>query len=384
MSLEDSILAKNSNVEIATVLKRHLNFWEKGPTKRPLIGIPWWGVQNMDQKIGLQLGILTPEKLDPGIFLDAYEESFHENGLFEGDYLKVASAFYYPRSVLSEASSIKYFGVPTFVIPWAEAIFGCQIEVKSSGIWAKPHEEGKEEPSTVESLFEDIWFKKALEITNELNKKFVGNYPTAAPMLRGPADMVAALLGAEKMCIDLMTDPDKVQGLLRSATDIWLSANSKFQETSVKFHNGYSLPRFQIWSPSYIAATQEDCSLFFSPERYSVYLYKVNQRVTASSPHTIMHIHSSGMHVIDSLISINALGALEIVLEKTGPTLTELMPTLIKIQKDKPLILYREFDKQDLEVIFEYLRPEGLSINAVPGTSEEALALLRLMIENDR
>jgi len=369
-------------MEMARLLDRHLNFWKREPTKRPLIGIPWWGSQDLEQKIGLQLGILTPDKLDPEIFVTAFENSFSENGLFEGDYLKVASAFYYPRSTANKDGSWEYRGVPPFVIPWAEAIFGCQIEVKSSGIWAKPQEE--EKPSTVESLIDNIWLKKAIEITSAINKKFAGNFPTAAPMLRGPADMVAAWLGTEKMCIDIITDPDKIQMLFQMATDIWLAASSKFQEISVKFRDGYSLPRFQIWSPDYVVATQEDCSLFFSPERYKNSLYKVNQRVMASSPYTIMHIHSSGVHAIDSLINIEALGAIEIVLDETGLTPLELIPTLLEVQKKKPLILYREFNKSDLEVILEHLQPEGLSINAVPGSSEEALDLLRGMIKEDR
>ena len=377
-------MTKGNNVEIARLLDRHLNFWKRALIRRPLIGIPWWGDQNLDQKIGLQPGTLTPDKLDPDIFVTAYEESFKENGLFEGDYLKVASAFCYPRSKVNEDGSLKYIGVPGFIIPWAEAIFGCQVEVTSSSIWAKPQEEEKEKPSTVESLTENLWFKKVIEITSEINKKFAGNLPTAAPMLRGSADMVAALLGAERMCIDLVTNPDKIQRLLEIATDIWLAVNSKFQEISVKFQNGYSLPHWQIWAPNYIAATQEDCSLFFSPERYNNFLYKVNERVLASSPLTIMHIHASGMHAIDSLINIDALGALEISLTKQKPHPSELISTFIKVQKHKPLILKGQFDKQDLEVILENLRPEGLSINAFPGTSKEAVDFLKLMIEEDK
>ena len=342
---------KNS---VDKVVKRHRDFWNKAPTDRPLLGFPWQWEHSLGPELGLKTGPLTPEMLDPELFVACYEDGLREGSLFEGDLFRVASAHRLPWAEVRLDGSIRHRSARSASMPWMSAIMGCEIEVSSQSIWANPLPEGQK-PTSVSSLDSNRWLAKAIEITKVLNQKFAGTYPTAAPQVSGPADMVAALLGSERLCLDMIDDPEKVTSLAQMCTDVWLEIHTRFEKLGCQFYGGYCDPRFQMWAPGMIRVTQDDCALFFSPSRYNEILMPVNRRTFTSCPYSIMHVHSAAAHTFELIYSISELGAIQIHVDPVGPSVSQMMPTFAKIQQmGRRLIIFKEFTKHSLCQFFNY------------------------------
>jgi hypothetical protein len=197
--------------------------------------------------------------------------------------------------------------------------------------------------------------------------------------------MVAALLGSERLCLDLIDDPEKVTSLAQMCTDVWLEIHTRFEKLGCQFYGGYCDSRFQMWAPGMIRVTQDDCALFFSPPRYNKILMPVNRRTFTSSPYSIMHVHTAAEHTFEFVNSISELGAIQIHVDPVGPSVSQMMPTFAKMQQmGRQLIILQEFTKQELEEILDGLHTTGLCIMATPESEKAALELMMKMIEESR
>jgi hypothetical protein len=355
---------EHSGLDVGNVIKRHQDFWNRNNSDRPLFGFPLHWEHTFGQKIGFEPGVLTPDKLDPQLFVSLYEEQLKNVGVLEGDLLKVASATFLPWAEKDEDGATRYRTSMPAYFPWSEAIGGCQVQVMADAIWATGPADGNVKPPTLDSLKDNPWLLKLLEITELLNEKFGGKYPVAPTMLRGPADMVAAILGTEKMCLDMVDFPEKVKALFETYTKIWLEAEKMVKKTFVKYHDGYCDARFQLWSPDIIRATQEDCAMFFSPKNYSKFLIDLNRSVAASAPYMVIHTHSAALRTIKPLAEIKELSAIQLNIDPKGPSVSDIIAVLDDVIKQKPVILFKPFKRPEVEELLEKLPAEGLCIVA--------------------
>ncbi|MDP2931122.1 MAG: hypothetical protein Q8O05_01320 [Chloroflexota bacterium] len=366
------------------VIKRHRDFWKRPPTDRPLLGFPFQWEHGLGTKLGLKKGPLTPDMLDPELFVTFYEDGIKEGGLFEGDLLRVANCQRLPWAESRPDGSIRHRSARAASIPWSPAIMGCEVEVSSDSLWTKPLPPGQA-PTDLTTLGENPWLAKAIEITGVLNRKFGKTYPTCPPDVLGPADMLAAILGTEQMCLDMIDNPAKIKSLVGLCTDVWLGVHEKFKPLEIEFRGGHCESRFQLWAPGVTTVTQDDCAIFFSPKRYDEFLTPVNRRTFASSPYSIMHAHTGAAHTFEAILSIPELGAMQVHLDPNGPSVAEMIPTLVKIQRmGKPLIIFKEFKLTELETLLDGLRPEGLCIMAISASEKAALEFMQRLIEEKK
>lgn len=366
--------------EINSKIIRHKKFWQREKVKRPLISTPsQFEMDTAEEKLKIEEGPLSPEDINEEMFVYAYEQLFEKNGILAGDMFRVASASRLPYADEGAGGSTQYKISETALIPWGEAFVGCPIHASPNAIYAKTPEVAPNSNSNIE---ENRWFQKALEVTNALASKFKGKYPVAPPFVRGPADMISALLGNEQLCFDLIDNSARVELLGNICTNSWLQANSIFKENAPKYFNGYLEPRFQTWAPDYIFGTQEDAAIFFSPKLYNRYLVSLNEQIFANIPYSIIHIHTETLYTVEPLLNIPDLSAIQVHFDIKGPTTQELLPIFESILKVKPLILYDAFNKKQIEE-FLNLPSQGLCLMAQTGSDKEAIELLEGMVKED-
>jgi len=190
-------------------------FWELKTTDRPLLAA-WVGSYQAPELYPCGLAELSEGELQPGDLV--FEQ-------FVPDYESLFAAH---REV---GADVPWSAFPLMVVPWVEAIAGCPIYHHDGYVWAEPAREPLGQLATAGLTVRDGWLDKLIEFTTGLVALSAGRFPVALSLMRGPADLLAALRGAERSIFDLVDHPDEVQRLLaqlRPATGIHLHSAALF------------------------------------------------------------------------------------------------------------------------------------------------------------
>ncbi len=335
--------------ELQEVLERHRAFWERGETDGPLVmeERPWVGLSDRIVEVPLVGGGLVPEgaKLDPSrIDVVAYAERHEVPGsLFAGGTFQV-------------------FRPPDLC--WTEAIMGCDVYLDAGCRWTTPFLEdlGGLEGSSYGR--ENLWFGKLLEFTEALVDKAAGRFPVGEPLMRGPIDMLRAMLGDNAMCLAFYDEPERAQKLVRICADVFLRCLQAQLELIPEFHRGY-VSHFDIWAPGTVGYCQLDASVLLSPQDFRCYFLEEYRRVADSFDYPVFHIHSGCLRHTEALLELEGLRAVQVSIDPVpfGPPLEEMMPVFQRIQEVKPLIITSgPIGREERDKILETLSPRGLCV----------------------
>jgi hypothetical protein len=85
-----------------------------------------------------------------------------------------------------------------------------------------------------------------------------------------------------------------------------------------------------------------------------------------------VHLHPSSFFILDELLTLEDLMAVEVNKDIGGPGLKEMLPVLARIMEHRGLILWGDLTLEDLEQVKRNLPCRGLCLNVVAPTMEEA------------
>ncbi len=97
-------------------------------------------------------------------------------------------------------------------------------------------------------------------------------------------------------------------------------------------------------------------------------------RVVQQVEYPYIHLHSTQLHTLDRLLEMEDLVAIELTPDH-GASIPELIPTMAKIQANKPLIVHAFFSAEEMRMIVDRLPPEGLCVIGRADTPDEARRL---------
>ena len=236
---------------LSTILQRHKAFWKLEDIDQPLVGFSRFSYFPLDDfDLGVEEGLITPGMLNLDNLLPQYENSFLDGGLYMGDLLWAAN--------------------PIWGLPWLEAIIGCGVEVRhrSTSLWAKRVYDSINDVREVKHSSDNGWFQFLLDFTSALSGQSRGRYPLAAPLMRGPVDMLAALIGSEQLAYAAYDMPQKLRTLAEQCAEVFVTVAKAQIERMSKFHGGYSQMQ-HVWAPGITVMTQQDAAVFFTPRKVS-------------------------------------------------------------------------------------------------------------------
>jgi hypothetical protein len=333
-----------SDERLRKALCRHEAFWHCEGAENALVGLSRYAYFPLeDFDLGVDNGLLLPDMLDLDSLIPQYERLFTEGGLYMGDLLWAAS--------------------PLWGLPWLEAIIGCRIEVsKNDGtIWAGQVTSDISAVPEVRLNQENPWFLKLLEFTHLLANYSQNRFPLSTPLLRGPVDMLAALVGTENLALAAYDIPEKVQQLAYQCAEVYIAVAKAQLGIMPPFFGGYSQQQ-HLWAPGSTIMTQQDAALFFTPKNYCDLFLAADRMILGNFDYTIMHLHSTALHLLDDLLALDELTCLQIVIDPTGPSVEELLPIFKKIQACKALVVFGDLDTQEVDFILNKLSPRGLCV----------------------
>jgi DNA-binding FadR family transcriptional regulator len=344
-------------------LALHRAFWAREKQSRPLAAFRV-GDFLTEHHFQAALPLLEmenpifPEMLNVSEFLPDYERMFRETEELGQD--------------------IFWTGEPYTGIPWMEAILGCAIHAGRDSMTSRPWLS-----STTEALDkvrfdpQNPWLAKYLEFTAALVKQSRGRFPVGMPIMRGSTDMLGALLGRQEMVMALVdSDPQEMKRLIERVTQAFISVIEAQRRLIPPFYGGQALGSYHIWAPGKAICFQDDLSAILSPGLYRQFFLDSARLILAGHEYTAVHLHPNSFFILDDLLSIENLKAVQVNKDIHGPGLSEMLPVLVKIMQTHSLILLGDLTVADLEVVRKNLPCQGLVLNVVAPTKEEALARL--------
>jgi len=340
-------------------LALHRTFWAREEQPRPLASFrvgDFFFSRHFKAAHGLLAPdtSITPEMLDVAAFLPDYERMFQESEAIGQDGFWTAEPF--------------------TGIPWMEAILGCAIRAGRESFTSRPWLSSPAD--ALEKVRFDPgnpWLKKYLEFTTALVQQSRGRFPVGMPIMRGPTDMIGALLGQQEMVLALMLeDPALMRRLIERVGRAFLSVLEAQRRLVPDFHGGTALGFYHVWAPGPSIWWQDDLSAILSPKVYREFLLDSARLILLGHPHTAFHLHPASFFIIDELLSLEGLKVIEVNKDIGGPSVTEMLPVLSKIMQTRGLILWGDLTIDDLVVVRRHLPCRGLCLHVVAPTLAEA------------
>jgi hypothetical protein len=322
-------------------------FWSRQETDRPLLAT-WVGSYQFPDLFPIGLSQLEEGFLDP---TDIKFDYFRED--YENLY-----------SLHSQATAdIPWSAFPLVVFPWAEAIAGCPVIHREGNIWAEHWLDRYETLEDQGGLKPNpAWLEKLVEFTQGLVKLSDNRFPIAVSLLRGPTDLLAAIRGAQESILDLIDDPEPVERLLQSLTDLWIQAASIQQAHIPTFTDGYGWSVQNLWSKEPGGWFQDDAIAFSSPRLYQKYVTPCEEKLSRSMQRTGCHLHSAAIFTVSELLKMPELDVIEMNLDVVGKSIPEMIPAFQRVLDTKRLYVWGNFTTEDLRVMKENLPTRGFAL----------------------
>ena len=119
--------------------------------------------------------------------------------------------------------------------------------------------------------------------------------------------------------------------------------------------------QYSLWAPGPIARLQEDATAVYSPTLYRKLVQPVDRMLAHQFDYSFMHLHSTSMFLLDTILEIEELGCLEINHDASGPPLTKMIPYYRKVQDaGRSLVVRGAFEPDELRMLMGTLDSKGL------------------------
>ncbi len=342
-------------------MDRHEAFLERRPVDHPLIG-PWKsGYYPAEQfpcgTVHWQIGaVLRAEDVSFAPFADDYERLYESQQDGDGDFGYVGSA---------------YWGMP-----WLEAIMGCPVKVGTANCYATPCLTSLDAAKGLAiDLDADAWLNALLRFTRELADFAAGRFPLCPPLLRGPGDAAAAMLGEMTYVTGFFDAPAEMRELLELCARIRLAVIERLQTTIPAWRGIHAAGGYpsMVWSRRTVAYHQEDSAAVLNPSIFRQFLLPALRIGLCAAEVNFIHLHSACLYPVDILLQDDSFAVLQINVDHrgTGPPVGELIGTFKKIQAaGRPLLLWGEFSPEEWELVQRELSPVGLSLQPIVQNTE--------------
>lgn len=291
---------------------------------------------------------------------------------FKADYQRLQDLY---RPV---AGDTIWAGSAFWGIPWMEALSGCGVEVDhSTGSTRSTLPATPPRPEDI-PVFDGClpWARKAGEFLALLAAD--GHSPLGTTLMRGFSDILAGLFGSPDFVYRLVDRGAGIEEIIDRVADLWVGFADYQIDRFPPFHGGTGSYFYNLWMPGRGAWIQEDAAALLSPDLFEPLILPALEKVIDHLDSVIIHLHPTGYIPIDLLVETNLL-AIELHIDKGGPSAAALMPHYRRIQSRKPLVIWGDLTEADLVSIKANLDMSTLAVLPVIDSPEQADAMWKIL-----
>jgi hypothetical protein len=271
----------------------------------------------------------------------------------------------------------------TFPIYWPNlgpnvyaAFYGLELEFGEVTSWSEPVVRHWDDVDCLSLDMEGIYFKKIEELTRHALERCAGKYLVGYTDLHPGIDCAAAWRGMDRLCVDMIDSPERVQALTRRAIADFEMVYDHF-DAMLKAHQQPSSSWMGIPSSGRMHIPSCDFAALISPRLFAEYALPVLQQEVQSMTHNVFHLDGKGVaRHLDAILSVPEVHAVQWV-QGVGDDqpIMQWVPFIKELQsKGMPVIV--DLTSGELDDFMEALPPEGLFLWMATESEQEELALL--------
>jgi hypothetical protein len=171
-----------------------------------------------------------------------------------------------------------------------------------------------------------------------LSERVGGRIPVVQTLMRGPLDMMAAAVGHETMVDLCVGHPKLATEFLLGCADLFIAMARAHLRLRPTYRDGDV--SYGIWSSLPVIRTQLDNAVLLSPSLYRQVVLPADLVIFRAFERTIMHVHSGCLHILEELLQVPELTAIQVSIDHPGgPLASEILDSLLRAKERKPLIV---------------------------------------------
>lgn len=211
---------------------------------------------------------------------------------------------------------------------------------------------------------ENPWWQLLQARAEQVAVNAPGRYLLCSPDLGGSADVLLNLRGASNLCMDVLTQPERIPEALDAIYPAWRQAFSELYRIALS--NGAALTHWLgLWSNQPYLVPACDFNFMISPDDFNRLCLPDIARQAATVGRAIFHLDGPGAtNHIDALLEVPDIQAIQFTPGEGTPSALAWVEMFRKIQaKGRSLLVF--CPPGEVLELTEALRPEGLAILAL-------------------
>lgn len=256
---------------------------------------------------------------------------------------------------------------PVYSEAWMESLIGCSIFASAYGCTAKPCRNDSAEAVqrfSADAALASEWSQKMDEILAVAAAAAGDRIGVRQLHLRGIIDMLAAYFGEERLCLNLYDCGKSLKQLSEKFTDLYCKVAQRGLTYRKPWQGGF-VSSWGLFAPGKLLDYQVDASNMLSSQMYERYFLKFDERIMDAFDYSLVHIHASGIHILEAILKLDRLRTIEISLDReTGRTdISAILKAAKSIQDHgKALLIYGELSESEFMMFTRMLSPKGLAV----------------------
>lgn len=261
----------------------------------------------------------------------------------------------------------KQFLAETFPVYWPNigpdayaALYGAELIYGEVTSWSQPFVKNFSDIEKLKLDFDNEYARKIEELTQLALEKCESQYLVGYTDLHPGMDCVLAWRGTERLCMDIVENPDKVKQMIEIASKDFAMIFGHY-DAILKAHNQLSVNWIEIPSFETFHVPSCDFATMISPQQFEGFALESIKAEVKHSAHNVFHLDGKGVAKnIDTLLEIPQINAIQWVqgVGEDEPVM-QWLDLIKKIQASgKSLVL--DIKKEELEEFIENVRPDGL------------------------
>jgi len=274
-----------------------------------------------------------------------------------------------PR-ILNELGSTWYGGeafpvlspVPGRIVSITAKYLGApNVYVDDQTTWSEPIIDDWSDPPSLDWNPENEWWsitrRNLQACADEVRRRdlecFIGH-----PDLNGPTEVLAGLRNPEKLCMDLVMEPDTVKRAARKVQDAWYEAWKGVREITAPFGGCFTF--MGLWSDQEAPDLQSDFSSLISPAMFAEFMLPLIREQAERFPRSVFHLDGPDMvRHLDLLLSVEEINAIQWV-EGAGAGPVSRWTDLMRRIQDGGKALYVYCEPWEVPILLKNLSHQGL------------------------
>jgi hypothetical protein len=256
---------------------------------------------------------------------------------------------------------------PVYSEAWMESLLGCPILASAYSCTAKSCAidcANAASQFSIDAAFNSDWSRTMDAVLTRAASIAGDGIAVRQLHLRGVIDMLAAYLGEERLCLSLYDSSSALTSLSGKFTELYIKIARHGLDLRKPWWGGF-VSSWGLFAPGRLLDYQVDASNMLPARMYEQYFLKRDEQIIDNFEYSLVHIHACGVHIVESLLKLDHLKAIEISLDReTGRTDISAVIEVAKCIQGhgKALLLYGELDQKELTMFTHVLNQNGLAI----------------------